>query len=200
MNERRQESNPSQRAEAMASPLRMELVGLFGQERELSVSDMAARMGRPATSIYHHLHVLLEAGILREAGSRPKGKRFETLYAVTDDMVRLEVEPDDPIAVEHALKAVRSGLRMAERDVGAAIERDDLAHEGPERNLVTMRVHVRASRRLLAAINEHLFAIEDLLRAASENPPDESDDDQFLSLTTVLAPLTGRDPTRKDDT
>lgn len=199
MTRSRQERSAARRAEAMASPLRMELVGLFGQARELSVSDMATRMGRPATSIYHHLHILLEAGILREVGTRPKGKRFEMLYSVTEDLVRLDVEPDDPIAVAHALKAVRAGLRMAERDLAAALERDDLTHEGPARNLMTMRVHVRSPEQLLASINEHLFAIESLLRAASENPPDESADDQFLSLTMVLAPLAGRDPARKDD-
>ena len=198
MNERRQETRSAQRAEAMASPLRMEIVGLFGQANELSVADIAGRIGRPATSVYHHLHVLLDAEILREAGTRPKGKRHETLYALTEGTVRLEVEPDDAVAIEHAMKAVRAGLRMAERDVAAAVTRDDVVHEGPERTLMTMRVHVRASKRLLAAINEHLLAIEELLQHEAEHAPDESPDDRFLSLTTVLAPLSGRDAKQKD--
>lgn len=202
MNERRQEDTErgAAQAEALASPIRLEILGLFAGAERLAVSEMAARMGRPATSIYHHVHVLLEADILREDGTRPKGKRYETLYAPVEDMVTVAVDRENPIALDHVIKAVKSGLRMAERDVIAAVMRDDLCFEGPERNLITFRAHVRASKELLAKINEHFDAIQSLLFDAAAAPPEESPDDQFLSLTTVIAPLSGREtPTDAKD-
>jgi DNA-binding transcriptional ArsR family regulator len=188
--------------EALASPMRMELVGHFVYAESLSVSDLARRTGRPATSIYHHVHRLLEAGLLREVGTRPKGKRFETLYALSDPWVQADVKPDESSSLEHLLKALRAALNMAARDVEAALPRDDVEHEGPARSLWSMRAHLRASPELLSDLNAHLTAIEERLRREAAKPPAPRADDQYLSLTVVLAPLRGRmapDPESEGD-
>lgn len=183
---------------ALASPQRMEIVSLFGESDTLAVSDIAARIGRPATSIYHHLDVLLAASILRPAGTRPKGKRYERLYAIEDGLIRLELDPTRPGIGNQARKAMRSALRMAERDFEAALSHAETQTEGPERNLTAMRVHMRATPALRAALNEHLAAIEALLlEHGSDEPPGPAD--EFLSLTLVLAPLRGRAPKPEED-
>ena len=69
--------------------------------------------------------------------------------------------------------------------------------EGPRRNAVAFRVHLRASPKLLAGINQHLEAIEELLKIEANRSAGPSPDDQHLSLTLALLPLKGR---RKEKT
>lgn len=183
-------SNPSSARRALASPFRLELLGLFAGESGLSVSDMARLTGRPATSLYHHLRVLEEAGILAESGTRPKGKRFESVYEVVESRLELELEAGDPQSGNELVRTMRSALRMAERDFVAAIEREDLVDEGPARNCVGLRMHVRASPEFLAALNERLLAIDALLAGHAHQEP--GPEDQFISLTYALLPLRGR--------
>jgi hypothetical protein len=138
------------------------------------------------------VQVLERAGVLRKAGTRPKGKRTETLYALTKNLVELDVDRADPDAARHARQAMAAALRMAERDFAAAIGRDDMIVDGPQRNLFGVRLHIRASADLLARLNERLQAIDDLLREQAEAGDEPGPDAQFVSLTLLLAPLRGR--------
>ena len=186
-------STDAQRA-ALASPLRLEILRLFSGADSLAIADMAVRLGRPAASLYYHVGILERAGMLRPAGTRPKGKRFETLYEPTGHRVELQVPSGDGNAAEQASRTMAAAFRMAERDFAAALERPDLDREGDRRNCVALRAHLSASPRLLARLNKHLQAIEKLLaaEAARDHRPDP--DDQHLSLTLALLPLRGRRP------
>ena len=61
-------SNEQRRA--IASPLRLELIGVFVDHEPLSVAQIAQRMGRPATAIHYHVRLLVKAGLLRRAGEQ----------------------------------------------------------------------------------------------------------------------------------
>jgi len=190
----------AQRA-ALSSALRIELVSLFGGSEELSVSDMAARTGRRATSLYHHLTILEDAGILREAGTRPKGKRFETVYGLVDSMVELELDNEDETARDQLSKTMATVFRKTGRDFAAALLRDDLLTEGPGRNFIAGRLHMRAGPEMLADINERLSALYDVVAECAASPAEPGPDDKFLSLTLALLPLPGRsvDPVTDGD-
>ena len=194
MNDQTHASNASlaARREALASPFRLELIGLFGQEDELSVSDLAARTGRPATSLYHHVRVLEEAGILQEVGTRPKGKRFESVYAVAESMIGIAHDPADPSSKQKIDRTVKSAFRSAARDLVAALDRDDLQTEGPQRNIFSLVLNSRVSPDLLEKINDRLRALEELVAEQCAHDPGPTPDDQFLSLTIALAPIRGR--------
>ncbi len=178
---------------ALSSPMRLELVGLFGEEPgPLSISDMAERIGRPATSLYHHVRVLEDAGVLRRAGTRPKGKRFETLYEVTGTRLEVSVDPHDETTARQAGQTMSAALRMAERDFLASLDRDDVCTEGEHRNLTGMRAHMRLSPQALARLNGFLQELESRARELVVESGDPGPDDQFLSLTFLMAPLRGR--------
>ena len=177
---------------ALASPMRLELVGIFTEPGGLSISDMAARLGRPATSLYHHVQVLEDAGVLRKAGTRPKGKRFETLYEVAAPVFDLDVDRADPEAANHARQAMTAALRMADRDFAAAVERDDVCEEGPQRDIFGMRMHLRASDEVLALLNERIDGVLELIRELTAGERTAEPGDRFISLTMLLAPLRGR--------
>ena len=76
---------------ALSSPLRLEILGLFTEQKPLAISDMARLMGRKAGSLYYHLELLEAAGFVERTGTRPKGKRFEALFFPTGS--RLSAAP-----------------------------------------------------------------------------------------------------------
>ena len=177
---------------ALASPLRLEILGLFTSSEPLAISDMAPLMGRTAGSLYHHVGILEKAGLLIRTGTRPKGKRHEALFRPAANRIEVEAQPDNGAQDHLAVKTMAAAFRMAERDLAAAIDEGNFRQEGPERNLLATRMHLRASPRLLGKLNKHLDAIMDLLAAEAAKEPKPSAGDQHVSLTLALLPLKGR--------
>lgn len=183
---------------ALGSPLRLEILGLFTGREPLAIADMGRLMGRPAGSLYYHVGILKRAGLLQRAGTRRTGKRYEALFYPTASRFDLEAEKGGESALL-ALKAMSSAFRMAERDLEASFRRCDCVTGGPGRNALAFRLHLRASPNLLAGINEHLDAIEELLKAEAERNLEPSRDDQHLSLTLALLPLKGRGKDKSEE-
>lgn len=184
-------SGTYQRA-ALASPLRLEILGLFTSPEPLAISDMAPLMGRSAGSLYHHVGILEKAGLLVRTGTRPKGKRHEALFRAAADRIEMEAQPADGGQDQLAVKTMAAAFRMAERDLAAALEGGRFRQDGPDRNLFATRMHLRASPRVLGKLNKHLQAIEDLLMAEAAKTPRPTANDEHLSLTLALLPLKGR--------
>lgn len=177
---------------ALSSPLRLEILGLFTSPEPLAISDMAPLMGRSAGSLYHHVGILEKAGLLVRTGTRPKGKRHEALFRPAADRIEMEAQPADGAPDELAVKTMAAAFRMAERDMAAALDTGGYRQDGSGRNLFALRVHLRASPRVLGKLNKHLQAIEDLLHAEAAKKPRPSANDEHLSLTLALLPLKGR--------
>ncbi len=185
-------ADANQRA-ALASPLRLEILNLFASAEPLSISDMATMMNRSAGSLYHHVHILEEAGIVRQTGTRPKGKRHEALYLPTAARFEYDTSSGEEETIASAVKLMSTGFRMAERDLEAALRSDDSAMEGPDPNFYAFRMHVRASPELLAKINEHMNAVLELISPGEITSSEFGPDDQHVSLTLALLPIKGRD-------
>jgi len=180
------------RRAALASPLRLEILGLFTNPESLAIADMATIMGRTAGSLYHHVGILEKAGLLRRAGTRPKGKRHEALFLPTALRIEMPRPAGDKASTDYAVKIMAAAFRMAERDFEATLLKGDGLTKGPGRNLHATRMHLRASPKLLARINKHLLAIETLVTAEAVKAGPPAADDQHLSLTLALLPLRGR--------
>jgi len=177
---------------ALASPLRLELLGLFTNPGSLAIAEMAELMSRSAGSLYHHVGLLEKAGLLKRTGTRPKGKRHEALYRPTADRFELDSSGADEDVVKITVKTVASAFRMVERDLAAALVSDQSKIEGPQRNMFVTRMHIRTSPRTLARINKLIFALEELLTSEVVKSQKPSASDQHLSLTLALLPLKGR--------
>ena len=182
---------PAQRT-ALSSPLRIEILGLFTSGDALSIADMGRQMGRTAGSLYHHVKILEEAGLLRRSGTRPRSKRHEALFMPSAARYEMDAAPGEDEAITHAVKAMGSTFRMAERDLEAALRDERTVKDGPARNMYAGRLHMRATPKLLAAVNEHLSAIEALVQAEIARCPGPTDDAQHMSLTFALLPIKGR--------
>jgi len=198
---------------AVASPLRLEILGLFISADPLAISDMAALMNRSAGSLYHHVRILeqagilkqtgtlpfrasaclFQAGILKQTGTRPKGKRHEALYLPTASRFEYDTSSGDEDTIASAVKAIATGFRMAERDLEAALRSDSRPMAGPDRDFYAFRLHLRASPELLAKINKHMNAVLALLTPNEKTSSKFGPDDQHVSLTLALLPIKGRD-------
>jgi hypothetical protein len=175
----------------MASPLRLEILGLFTGNKPLAIADMARLMGRTAGSLYFHVGILERARLLKRAGTRPRGKRYEALYYPTASRFEVQAEKHSGNAAL-AIKTLASAFRMAERDMEASLRRNDRVTAGPGRNVLGFRAHLRASPQQLSRINRHLDAILALLQSGGAAASKPSPDDQHVSLTIALLPLKGR--------
>jgi len=178
--------------DALASPLRLEIYGHFSPSEPLSVRELARRLGRSASSLYYHVHRLVEVELVREAGERPRGPRTETLYAAAAPGVRLE--PDgSPEGRDAILRTLAAGFRMAERDLEAALEARDEDGGADAQPPFATRLHVRMTPEQLEEVRGHLRAALDLLLRLADEPPHGPEAGSHYSLTLAFLPLRGRD-------
>lgn len=187
-------ATPEQR-DVLASPLRLEIFGHFSPSEPMSVREVAACMGRSPSSLYYHVHRLVDVGLLRWAGERPRGTRTEALYEAVGSARRLE--PDGSTDTRDAiLRTMSAAFRMAERDLDAALSGTPAAPSSADEDpLFATRLHFRASPELLEAVRAHLSAALELVeQATGRPPPSEADGSRLCSLTLALLPLRGRTP------
>ncbi|WP_114423662.1 ArsR/SmtB family transcription factor [Nocardioides houyundeii] len=120
--ERRTLTTPSQ-VQALSNPLRTAILGLL-HERAASVSELATAVGRPRSTVAHHVRVLADAGLLRVVRTRRVRAIEERFYGRTARMFVVSVERDDDgelpvdfndfeVAARESADAFRSGQLWA---------------------------------------------------------------------------------------
>ena len=76
---------------AISNPLRTTILGLL-HERAATVSELARALGRPKSTVAHHVKVLTEAGLLRVVRTRRVRAIEERFYGRTARMFYVGVE------------------------------------------------------------------------------------------------------------
>src|SRR5580698_1153514 len=87
---------------ALASPVRIEIVGVFQTHGPLAIRELAEKMSRPADGLYHHVRQLLKVEILRVAETRRAGKRDEAVFELTAERIGHTAQPKNS-AMKHAI-------------------------------------------------------------------------------------------------
>jgi DNA-binding transcriptional ArsR family regulator len=107
---------------AMADPLRSTLLDLL-LERAATVSELAAAVGRPKSTVAHHVNVLVDAGLLRVVRTQRVRAIEERYYGRTARLFRVGV-----INKTGGVPAVAfaNDLSLAATEAGPAHEADDL--------------------------------------------------------------------------
>lgn len=177
---------------ALSSPVRLELLGHFMTPGGMSIGEIAARMGRPASSLYYHFRLLERVGLIKRVGTRRRAKRTEALYEPVAPRIALSAESSSESALRSALKTMSIAFRMAERDLEAALRSGTCRPHGAHRNIFASRMHCRLTRDTLAELNGHLSAIERILAREARRRKLQPDADQYCSVTLALLPLRGR--------
>lgn len=185
--------DPRQRR-ALASPLRLELIGQFTAGHAMSIAELAERMGRSATSLYHHIRKLEQVGLLRRAGERVESGRPKALYLPVARSFQLGAEPGDAGARRDILKTLGTAFRMAHSELDEALQDPDRAQDGPAREVYATRLHARLTPEALAELNRHIDAMMQLLLREGQHDEIPEDAEHFVSLTLALLPLRNREP------
>ena len=85
-------TEPAQ-VKALSHPLRTTILGLL-HERAATVNELAIALGRPKSTVAHHVKVLTQAGLLQVVRTRRVRAIEERFYGRTARMFYLSVERD----------------------------------------------------------------------------------------------------------
>ena len=169
--------------EALASGARQELVDALQTLGPCSIAELGAHLGRASDSLYYHVRLLARAGLVVERGSRRSGARDEALWDVPGRLA-LDVEPRTARERRTLLRLVSSALRLAERELRAALEGGAAVfRRGPARNAWGARTKGWLTRDELAQVRAHLEAVSALVQDARPRRGA-----RLCSLTFVLTP------------
>lgn len=107
---------------AMADPLRAAILDLL-LERAATVTELASAVGRPKSTMAHHVNVLVDAGLLRVVRTRRVRAIEERYYGRTARLFRVGVinQPSAGPAI-----VFDNDLSVAAAEAGPAHESDDL--------------------------------------------------------------------------
>ena len=101
---------------AIGNPLRTTILGLL-HERAATVTELAAAVARPKSTVAHHVKVLTETGLVRVVGTRRVRAIEERFYGRTARMFYVPVEPG---AGAEALPTDFNDFEVAARESAAA--------------------------------------------------------------------------------
>jgi predicted ArsR family transcriptional regulator len=177
--------NPLQ-LESLSSPVRLAIVQQLEIDREATARELAQRMGRPVTALYHHLQQLTDIGVLRIVAERKGARRPEAVYAlVAGQISSAEAVKTRPGRKSYARAAVRVADAGA-RAFTAAVAHGDPRFAGKHRNATVKYFLLRADRQKLARLNE-------LLRELEHAAAHSCEDGEEIQLTILLAPLPSKE-------
>jgi DNA-binding transcriptional ArsR family regulator len=107
-----------ERLKALADPTRDLIVDLV-LERAMSVTDLAARIGKPKGTVAHHVDVLVDAGLLKVVRTRKVRAMEERFYGrVGRTIVFPDHDDDHELRFLSAARSEIDGERMRRDDVG----------------------------------------------------------------------------------
>jgi len=173
--------------EAMASPPRLEIIDAVRVLGPCSVSEVADLLGRTADSLYYHVRLLVDVGLLVEAGTRETARRDETLYRTPAKRIQLPHDTSDPELTELRLKAFAALLRLTDRDHRTAFKKGLAQATGPKRNIVNARIKGWLSDEQLAEVHEHLDRILDIFHEGANAAEEERGG--LHAITMFLTPI-----------
>jgi hypothetical protein len=170
--------------EAVASPVRQEIVDVVHATGPSSAGEIAELLGRPQDGLYYHIRELLKVGLLREVEVRETARRDEAVYDVPGRPLRLRYKPGDRRNTAAVARTIRSMLRLAERNFARAMQRDTLVVRGPARNVWGGRFKGWLSAAELREVNKHLGAIAEIAQGSGRRRGAT-----LHEVTFVLAPV-----------
>lgn len=181
---------PADMAELL-KPLRLEIYESLQVGGPATVAGLASRLGRAADSLYYHVRKLVDIGVVERRDDESSGRsgpgRNGAVFGVAARAVMMELDMTSRRSRETWAGSVAAVLRLAERDVRAALEKGDVRTEGVRRNLLARRLKARLTDKELRRVN----ALQDELQALLSANAD-STKGRLYATTCVMTPLEER--------
>lgn len=154
---------------AILSAVRLELVDAFRRLGPCSIADIAVALDRPADGLYHHLRLLLRAGLLIEAGSRRTHRQNEKLYALAADDLTFDLQLDTRQPYRHFSRLVSLMGATGGRHFSAAARAGVLHDERGTKNWFVRNDLAWLTPNDVRQIRNHIDGILELLDKGREN-------------------------------
>ena len=120
---------------ALASPGREDIIDAFAVLGPCGVTELAKFLGRSRHSLYYHIRVLRDCGLLTETQVEAKGLKPTAHYDLPGRPVLVRYDLSSP-ATRRAVIALGSArFRTGKRGFVRACSYDDTVVQGPRRNL-----------------------------------------------------------------
>ena len=167
---------------ALVSPLRHHLLRTLSSLGPCPARTLADRLGRAPEGLYYHLRALTKVGLVREE----PGPEGESLFSATAPRIATDPTTSDPDYLTALAKSVSALLRLADRQVTAAL--DHQASEGTPRHPVlrAQQLRVRLTR---THAREAARRIDDLLQFLVDHDDPDAARAEDVAVTMVAAPL-----------
>jgi len=185
-----------QQLSALRSPVRQEMLDVVARVgKPVSLTQVAAMLGRPADGLYYHARLLERAGLVRTKESRTSGGRAEALYEAVAPQYKLRYERHSPAV----LSIVSSMLRLGTRDFRRALGSGKAKLDGPDRDLWALR-------QIGWLRPDQLRHVNRLVQKLANETAHPQQLGRLYAVTVLLAPLdhrsnrTGRRPRKRDET
>ena len=170
---------------ALASVTRQAVVDIVAAIGPCPIRLVAARLGRPAGAVYHHVRALREAGLLTATASPSARGRPGVMLDVPGRPIVIRYEPDHPATRPAIGKVVASMTRAASRDFVSAY-RPGVSVAGDMRSLWASRGEAWLTDAGLRAVNRLLRRLVHQMQPGARRPGATS---RPHSVTFVLAPI-----------
>ena len=149
---------------AVVSPIRHNLLKSLASLGPCSVRELAEDVGCSQESLYYHVRALQKVGLIREHGKRPSNGRSEMLYDALADQLRSDPNQTTPQYLEAYRRAISALLRLTDRQVAAALERQAQAEARRPVSLLLRQLQVRLSAESQRDIARRIEALVDHIR------------------------------------
>ena len=148
----------------------------------MSIREIAKKLKRPATALYHHIEILESAGLIAVTEIRPGTRRSEKVYALTSRQLTSRKAAQTKAGREALSEVSRRFLANATRSLEASLRSGQAVTAGVARDTAIQHVQVRLDRRALARLNTEINAL--LQKAQAQSKPTG----KGISLTIALSP------------
>jgi len=179
--------NQKQR-DALKQPVRFSIMSTIGVIEPASISDLAGQLNRTPHSLYYHVEILRQVGLIKEAGRRPGRTKPDVLYALAAKEYRLSGDSD-----EDFLSYARTAHRLSQQYLEEAHRKGYMTKVNNRYNANTLWNTRRLTPDQLEELYQHIIAIQKLT-ANKDNGDDHMDENADTSgdryaILVSLAPL-----------
>lgn len=172
---------------AIRYPIRQEIIDILSATGPSTIPELAALMSVRPESLYIHVRVLVDAGLVHKCAQRRTRKRPAGVYELVFQKRSILYDLNDTDKVAAYQEITKAILRLSARDSTAAFESGQAISSGEKRNLWVGRIVGWLSNKELSEVNEHIQALARLFQQSQPGPGK-----QMLAWTHALSPLTRR--------
>lgn len=179
--------------ECLMSARRLNIVDQLANVGPRSIREIAEMMGVKPSSLYHHMALLVNVGLIESAGTRTVNRRQEKLYKTPAPAMRYGLSLDDPEARDLYRRLGAVQTRQTARDLSLGIQSDAVIGDGPARNLRIFRLVGAPDPEAMAKINHHIEELAKIFWASTgKGYP-------LVVMSAIVAPIPEDSAAEDDD-